>query len=113
MTYGRQNDPRESSCTPLLCRTATTIGATWAHQWVGRRQPASDYSEKEDGMPELWKPRLGACYLGAGRCRFRVWAPRAERVELHVVGPGERLVPLEARARGYFETLLEDVEPGT
>jgi maltooligosyltrehalose trehalohydrolase len=64
-------------------------------------------------MPELWKPRLGACYLGSGRCRFRVWAPRAERVELHIVGPVERLVPLKARPPGYFEMLLEDVEPGT
>src|SRR5438105_15899965 len=76
-------------------------------------RPASDDSEKEDGMPEWWKPRLGACYLGAGRCRFRVWAPRAERIDVHVVGPGERLVPLQARPRGYFEMLLEDVEPGT
>jgi maltooligosyltrehalose trehalohydrolase len=64
-------------------------------------------------MPDFWKPRLGACYLGNGRCRFCVWAPRAERVELHVVGPGERLVAMESRPRGYFEVQLEGVEPGT
>ena len=37
---------------------------------------------------------LGACYRGDGRCRFLVWAPLASRVDLHVVAPDERSVPM-------------------
>lgn len=34
---------------------------------------------------------LGATYLGKQRCRFLVWAPHAEGVELHAVSPDEKL----------------------
>ncbi|MGE3805628.1 MAG: malto-oligosyltrehalose trehalohydrolase [Gemmataceae bacterium] len=56
---------------------------------------------------------LGARYLGGQRCRFRVWAPKASKVEVHLHGPQERFVPLQALAHGYFETTLEGVPPGT
>ncbi len=55
---------------------------------------------------------LGATYLGDGQCRFLVWAPDAERVQLHFVAPMERLVPLERRERGYHEGVVQGVEPG-
>ena len=42
---------------------------------------------------------LGATYLGDNRCRFLVWAPLAEQVEVHLVSPREELVPLE-RGKG-------------
>ena len=32
-------------------------------------------------MSPFWRPCLGACYLSDRRCRFRVWASKAERVE--------------------------------
>jgi maltooligosyltrehalose trehalohydrolase len=57
--------------------------------------------------------RLGATYLGDGRCRFLVWAPRADQVEVHLVSPRERMLPLEKAARGYFAAELEAVEPGS
>ncbi len=56
---------------------------------------------------------LGAQYLGSGECRFEVWSPRANRVEVHVVSPRDRLVPLVPHGRGYFEAQVGGIEPGT
>lgn len=56
---------------------------------------------------------LGALSLGAGRCQFRVWAPHVERVEVHLVSPRERLVPLQKEERGYHAAVLDGVEPGS
>lgn len=55
---------------------------------------------------------LGATYLGGGRCRFRVWAPKAPQVAVHLVSPQERLLPLIGQAHGYFAAVLDGVEPG-
>jgi maltooligosyltrehalose trehalohydrolase len=55
---------------------------------------------------------VGAWYLGEGRCRFRVWAPVAQSVEVHLLAPREGLVPMARRARGYYEAVVEGVEPG-
>lgn len=63
--------------------------------------------------PRAWQPSLGAVPQGAGRCLFRVWAPRAGRIEVHLLSPHERLVVLEAEPRGYHAALVEEVEPGT
>ncbi|MBI2860945.1 MAG: malto-oligosyltrehalose trehalohydrolase [Chloroflexi bacterium] len=60
-------------------------------------------------MPES----LGAALLEDGRCRFLVWAPAAEKVEVHLVGPGERLLPMEKLARGYHRALAGDVPAGS
>lgn len=56
---------------------------------------------------------LGALYLGAGRCQFRVWAPHVEGVEVHLVSPRERRVPLQQEERGYHAAVLDGVEPGS
>ncbi|MFL5348006.1 MAG: malto-oligosyltrehalose trehalohydrolase [Hyalangium sp.] len=50
------------------------------------------------------QPTLGAQFLGDGRTRFRVWAPRRKHVEvcLHHAS-GLRCLPLEQAADGYFE----------
>jgi maltooligosyltrehalose trehalohydrolase len=55
---------------------------------------------------------LGAAYLGEGRCRFLVWAPLADQVEVRLVSPREGLLPLEKRAKGYFAAEVAGVEPG-
>jgi maltooligosyltrehalose trehalohydrolase len=60
----------------------------------------------------FWKPRLGACYLGGGRCRFRVWASKRKKVDLHITAPSDRVVPMEAKEHGYFEVTPDGVEPG-
>jgi maltooligosyltrehalose trehalohydrolase len=55
---------------------------------------------------------LGATYLGGQRCRFNVWAPLAERVDVHLSSPQDRLVALERNAQGYHQALVDEVEPG-
>ncbi len=54
----------------------------------------------------------GATWLGAGRCRFRVWAPDHAEVWVHLLEPQDRLLPLEAVERGYHEAIARDVAPG-
>ncbi len=55
---------------------------------------------------------LGATCLGEGRCRFLVWAPLAEHLEVRLVSPREALFPLQKDKRGYFSGVVADVEPG-
>ena len=57
--------------------------------------------------------KLGATYLGDGRCQFVVWAPFAHKPEVHIVTPLERMVPLERDERGYYQACIESVEPGS
>ncbi|MEE8471137.1 MAG: alpha-amylase family glycosyl hydrolase [Dehalococcoidia bacterium] len=56
---------------------------------------------------------LGATCLGDGRCQFLVWAPLAQRVEVNIVKPQERLAALKRDKRGYHHSLLENVEAGS
>lgn len=58
------------------------------------------------------QPRLGAQWLGGERCRFLVWAPRAQRLEVRLCGPAERVVPLAPAGGGYFTGVLDGVVPG-
>ncbi len=55
---------------------------------------------------------LGAIYLGESRSRFRVWAPAAAQVEVHLTAPEERIVPLAAGENGYWQADVDGVEPG-
>ncbi|MCX6022007.1 MAG: malto-oligosyltrehalose trehalohydrolase, partial [Chloroflexi bacterium] len=57
-------------------------------------------------------PELGATLLDGGRCRFVVWAPQADTVEVHIVAPQERMIPLGRSDDGYFEGVAADVGPG-
>ncbi|MDI6631785.1 MAG: malto-oligosyltrehalose trehalohydrolase [Bacillota bacterium] len=56
---------------------------------------------------------LGAVYLGENRCRFRVWAPLAGNVAVHIVAPREQLIPLAREKRGYHHGVLEGIAPGS
>jgi maltooligosyltrehalose trehalohydrolase len=57
--------------------------------------------------------RPGAEYLGDGRCRFVVWAPRRRSVEVRFLDPGrERSVTLEPGDDGYHGAVVGDVHPG-
>jgi maltooligosyltrehalose trehalohydrolase len=55
---------------------------------------------------------LGSAYRESNVCDFLVWAPRARRVDLQVVHPHDRTVPMTAGERGYYEASVEGVEPG-
>ncbi len=56
---------------------------------------------------------LGAVYCSDGRCRFRVWAPQEQTLEVHVVFPQDRLILLHRDDRGYHCAECDDLEPGT
>lgn len=57
--------------------------------------------------------RIGALYLGKQRCEFTVWAPEANRVELKIVSPPERILPMVKDAKGYWKTIVDGVTHGT
>jgi maltooligosyltrehalose trehalohydrolase len=57
--------------------------------------------------------RPGATYLGNRRCRFLVWAPFADKVEVHLTAPDERVLPLEEDSKGYHHAIVEKVTPGS
>jgi len=59
------------------------------------------------------KDRLGSVYLGDGCCRFLVWAPLVQRVDVHIVSPGELTVPLKKDERGYHRSTVDGVVPGS
>ena len=52
---------------------------------------------------------LGAVCADEGWCRFTVWAPHAQRVDVRL---GERVEPLRRVERGYHTALIGDVSPG-
>ncbi len=56
---------------------------------------------------------VGAVWLDGDRCRFRVWAPSTAHVDLQLLSPDERTVPMEKQGRGYHQVTLDDVQPGT
>jgi maltooligosyltrehalose trehalohydrolase len=55
---------------------------------------------------------LGATILDHHKCSFLVWAPRAKQVEVCIVAPGQRTVPMKSLPFGYFCAEIQDVEPG-
>jgi len=57
------------------------------------------------------KPSLGATYYRDGRCRFLVWAPLAERVEVRQLSPQKRILPLERLPKGYHRAVLTEFNP--
>ncbi|HEX2252442.1 MAG TPA: malto-oligosyltrehalose trehalohydrolase [Thermoanaerobaculia bacterium] len=74
-------------------------------------RPPGEHPERELSLGALYDPE-------AGVTRFRVWAPRARRVELLISEPGERVLELEAEQggperSGYFRAAVEDAAPGT
>jgi maltooligosyltrehalose trehalohydrolase len=54
----------------------------------------------------------GAINLGERRVRFRIWAPKRRRVSVHWVAPQDRLVRMEEVGDGYFEAVVEGIDPG-
>ncbi|HEX6639697.1 MAG TPA: alpha-amylase family glycosyl hydrolase, partial [Thermoanaerobaculia bacterium] len=56
---------------------------------------------------------LGAHVIDDNRCEFRLWAPRHQRVELHITAPNDRRVPLTRDAAGYHSAVVDDCAEGT
>ena len=57
--------------------------------------------------------QLGATSLGDQRCRFLVWAPHSDTVDVHIVAPQEQWVALTPGGRGYHHTVVAGVPPGS
>ncbi len=55
---------------------------------------------------------LGATYLGRGRCVFSLWAPDSEHVEVRIIAPEQRVIPMERGMHGYHHAVVEGMEPG-
>ncbi len=55
----------------------------------------------------------GAVLIGARQARFRVWAPLANTVEVHLTAPVDRRVLLNPSGDGWFQTVLDDIVEGT
>jgi maltooligosyltrehalose trehalohydrolase len=64
-----------------------------------------------DIVPRSREMKIGANYLGGGRCEFVVWAPFREKVELKIVSTPERTVSMNKDKSGYWKTLVEDLDP--
>jgi maltooligosyltrehalose trehalohydrolase len=60
--------------------------------------------------PTKWP--IGSTYLGEGKTAFRVWAPAATEVSVHLTSPSEQVLALEAAGRGYYQALVDGVAPG-
>jgi maltooligosyltrehalose trehalohydrolase len=56
---------------------------------------------------------VGAVHLGGNRCRFRVWAPHHESIEVVLAGRERRVLPMAPVPRGYHEVVADDIAPGT
>ena len=64
-------------------------------------------------MDDTETPRCGAYALPDGSVRWRVWAPRAQRVELVLIdGPSRRRLPMEAEPGGYFRCQESGISEG-
>ena len=64
-------------------------------------------------MDPIWEPTLGAVLTEDGQCRFRVWAPDAEAVALHLLTPQDHVLAMEPEREGYYTLELENVSPGS
>src|SRR2546422_11340065 len=58
-----------------------------------------------------WRLDLGAEVLAEG-VRFRVWAPRCQRVEVGIEGDGSVLFPLTREGEGYFSGVVPQLRAG-
>jgi maltooligosyltrehalose trehalohydrolase len=57
--------------------------------------------------------KIGAHYLGDGRCEFRVWSPKSEAVALEIVSPENPLLPMQQQEGGYWQITADNIQPGT
>lgn len=62
---------------------------------------------------QLWKRSLGAVALEGGQTQFRLWAPKVDAVQLHLVEPEDRLIDMLPEDDGYFQVIVDGIQPGT
>lgn len=62
--------------------------------------------------------KVGAHYLGEGRCQFTVWAPKVDSIAVQILAPEQQTIALtcqhdEQWHLGYWQATVEQVYPGT
>ena len=57
--------------------------------------------------------KIGAHYLGCGRCEFTVWAPFLKEVALKIVSPQEKIISMEKGGKGYWKITVGDTSDKT
>jgi maltooligosyltrehalose trehalohydrolase len=55
----------------------------------------------------------GALYQGHGCCLFVAWAPSRNQVDLRIIFPNERLIPMEKDTQGYWRAEVTNIYPET
>jgi maltooligosyltrehalose trehalohydrolase len=55
---------------------------------------------------------LGAVRSPEGACGFLLWAPKAEKVDVHIVHPGNRVIAMQPADGGYFTVGAEEIACG-
>jgi maltooligosyltrehalose trehalohydrolase len=56
--------------------------------------------------------KLGAHFREKSGCDFLVWAPRAQRLDLHLLAPADRSIAMQRGSNGYFHAHVDDAAPG-
>ncbi|MCI0693085.1 malto-oligosyltrehalose trehalohydrolase [candidate division KSB1 bacterium] len=51
--------------------------------------------------------KIGANYRGNGTCEFVVWAPFKTKVELKIILPEEKIIPMQKDEWGYWKATIE------
>ncbi len=54
---------------------------------------------------------LGAVWSPNGTCNFLLWAPKAQKVDVHFVHP-DRVIAMQPLDGGYFTAAVEQIAPG-
>jgi maltooligosyltrehalose trehalohydrolase len=57
--------------------------------------------------------QLGTNYTEDGRLGFLVWAPLKRDLQVKIISPAEDTFRMKKRDDGYFEAVLEGIEPGS
>lgn len=58
------------------------------------------------------KAELGCTLIDGDHYEFLVWAPRAEKLEVHIVSPAERFIEMQPEARSYYRAIVDGLRPG-
>lgn len=56
---------------------------------------------------------IGAIYLDNNSCQFTVWSPLRKQVNLQIVSPEKRSIPLKKKERGYWQVTVDNITPET
>src|SRR6267143_1465259 len=96
-------------------RSTEEVGReTWAastpHQFrctAGAGRSISRCHRSAPSSSSMSRNSLGARLFAPGRCEFRVWSPHRERVELRIVAPYDRTIPMEKDADGYHVAVTD------